>query len=672
MDQALLQSQPNALLDALNTTDRAETLVLKGQLALLKGDLHTGLKCFDEAIRVNATSANLYYKQAISLFDYGSQPGHEKALMLASKKLKFATLLKGDHLEAWQAWGSVLLALGAVHGEQHYYQEAIEKIQRALSLSENTLSKDQLSDLHWDLGFAYGRLAEFSGEALDQHLAIEAYQVAQMHQEQLPTEFWSDFGHTCYQFAKQINDLRFFVKAIHCLKHALTLDVASHENWHLLGQVFQTLYAHTHDEDHYTQAMECYSSATKLQPQDSQLWFEWARSFLDSARRTADLKRLRQCIEKCQRALSLDPENPLAQAVLAEALAMLGDSTERVDLIYDAQNKISELVNNNSDCPEIFYSYGICLSALGHYFEEADYYHQAIEQFQTGLSIDRTCHQHWHAIALLYTLLGDLESDAENTERSLKFYQKALDLHPATFYLFDYAVALSKLGEMKHDQSYLEEAVRQFERLFTLQRNAIYLHPDWLYHYACTLDSLGDYNEEESYYLRSIEIFTHVLMIDPDFHAVHHRIALALSHLGDLIGDREQFFRSIHHYRLALKNDEENDAVILDWGVTLTNLAEHTSDTLEREQFYRDAELKLLTALKLGNRTAYYHLSCLFSLLGNVERAMLFLEKAARAEAVPPLDEILQDEWLENLRASSDFVEFLAHIERRRNYQEEC
>ena len=155
---------------------------------------------------------------------------------------------------------------------------------------------------------------------------------------------------------------------------------------------------------------------------------------------------------------------------------------------------------------------------LGHYFDDCDYYYQAIEKFQEGLSIDRTCHRHWHAIGWTYALLGDLESNPETLELSLRFFQKAIDLHSSTYYIFDYASALSKLGEMTHEQHWLEEAVTQFERLLNLQKNAIYLHPDWLFQYACTLDALGDFYEEEFYYLRAIEIFSHVLMVDPDFH----------------------------------------------------------------------------------------------------------------------------------------------------------
>jgi hypothetical protein len=72
-----------------------------------------------------------------------------------------------------------------------------------------------------------------------------------------------------------------------------------------------------------------------------------------------------------------------------------------------------------------------------------------------------------------------------------------------------------------------------------------------------------------------------------------------------------------------------------------------------------DAEQKVTLAAKLGNPQAYYHLSCLYSLLGQTERAMHFLLKARQFDALPPIDELLGDEWLENLRSTSEFQEFM-------------
>lgn len=648
----------------------ADSLISHGQLCLLHGHLKQGLDAFDSAIKIDPSNPQIYYAQGLSLFAYGSEEGKSKALLLASRKFKLATTLNPRYFDAWLAWGSTLCTLGLSSGEHHYFQQAKDKFSQALSFSESE-DRDTLSELYWDFATVQSRLADHSGEALDWNTTIECFQKATGYQDQLPPDFWQDFGKACLKLASQINDTRLYAKGISCFKQAVFLDSGSSEGWSLLAAGLQELYVLTHDEDHFSQASECYHSATQLQPDNSTLWLKWARFLLASTRRNLDEKKLRACIEKCHRASAIDADDPLIQATWAEALAHLGQLTERVELIYDAHNKIADAVEKDENQPEIWYCYGMCLNASGRYFNDLDYYYQAIEKFQTGLSIDRTCDQHWQAIGNAYALLGHLELDSQNLERSLRFFQRTLDLNPSSFAIFDYAVALCKLGDLTHEQKWYDEAIFQFERALNMQRNAIYLHPNWLFHYACTLDALGDFHEEEYYYLRSIEIFSHVLMIDPDFHEVHHRLALALSHLGELTCEIDPFFRAVHHYRLGLKNDEENDTIILDWAISLINLAQYTYDSIEADQFYRDAEHKLTTAAKLGNLHAFYHLSCLHSLLQNYDKAMGFLLKADAHRSLPPLEELLNDEWLDGLRATGDFREFIYQLEHRPNLQEE-
>lgn len=654
----------------VNARSLAESLLSRGQMRLLKSDLKQGLEHFESAIKLDPQNPKLYYAQGLSLFEYGNEDGREKALLLASKKFKMATSLDPRYFEAWLAWGSTLSTLGLTYDEHHYFKDAREKLITAVSLSE-TQGKDSLGELYWELGIVYFRLAEHSGEALDLHDAIECFQKTATFQDELSIDFWRDYGNACSTFAGQINDIRFYIKAISCFRNAVSIDSTSSEAWSKLASAMRQLYLLTQDEDHFSQAHECFGSATHLQPNDAELWLNWAQFLLESTRRIPDPKRLRLCIEKCHRDYAIDDSYPMVQAIWAEALALLGEATERVDLIHDAHNKISEAIEIDSEQPDIWYAYGMCLNACGRYFHDHDYYYQAIEKFQTGLSINRTCHRHWHALGNAYSLLGQIEADPQNFHRAIRFLQKAIDLNASSLYIFDQAVALSKLGDLAHEKKWYDDAVLCFERALNMQRNAVYQHPHWLFQYACTLDALGDFDEEETYYLRAIEIFSHVLMIDPDLHEVHHRLALALTHLGELTFQVDHFFRAIHHYRLSLKHDEENDAIILDWAITLINLAQYSSDSSEADQYYKDAEQKLTNAAKLGNLQAFYHLSCLYSLLDQQEKAMAFLLKADSHNALPPLEEILGDEWLENLRATADFRSFIVQLEHRPNLQEE-
>src|SRR5579872_2086964 len=280
----------------------AESLLIQGEKALLQGDL-SGMELLDEAAAKAPKNPYFLYRQGLALFEYGSEEGREKALYLANRKFKAAIALAPAYFEVWQAWGSSLCHLGLTSNEQRYFLEAEEKFKTALSFSEHQ-KKELLSDLHWEHGIVWNQIALQSGEALDFQLALDAFQKAAACQDKLPAEFWNAFGGSALALAARINDIRLYVKAINCFKHAISMTVSSYEGWSNLAKALQMLYAHTHDEDHFSQANECFSAAAQLHPQDVTLWLNWSKFLCESGRYNQDIKRLRSCIEKCHRAIS--------------------------------------------------------------------------------------------------------------------------------------------------------------------------------------------------------------------------------------------------------------------------------------------------------------------------------------------------------------------------------
>ena len=69
-----------------------------------------------------------------------------------------------------------------------------------------------------------------------------------------------------------------------------------------------------------------------------------------------------------------------------------------------------------------------------------------------------------------------------------------------------------------------------------------------------------------------------------------------------------------------------------------------------------------MQSAKLGYTEAYYHLAALYSLSCEYEKAILFLNKCVTFDALPPLDDILEDEWLENLRHTEIFQTFFERL----------
>lgn len=632
-----------------------EELTRVGEHDLLHGRLKEALEAFQEAETLsNETRPDLLYRQSLALFEYSTEEGQEEALSLANKSFKKTHLLDPTCVDSLHAWGNLLTYMGEHHQQPHFFEFAEEKYAKILELGvENP-------DLFWDLAVVWYHIGDYSGEAVDLQKSLAFFEKAQATQETFPSEFWADYGAAALLQSRRVQDMRLVAKAIHCFKYGTNLNKSCFDSWSCLSEALHIQYLHSHEEDHFSDANQSFDTASKLAPQDSEHLLDYAKFLLQSARKSGDVKRLRQCLEKCQLSYAYDCENVFVLAIWAEALALLGQITERLDLIYEAENKISEALEFQEEDPEIWYSLGMCFCSFGKYFNDYDYYYQAIEKFQTGLSLDRSCTHLWHEMANTYNIVGFMEENLDTMMQALKFYEKAISLEDSSTLRFDYASCLSKIGEVTRDEGWIQQALWNFEAALAIQKNALYLHPQWLFSYATTLDMMGDFHEDEKYYTRAIEIFTHVLMVDPEFPNLHHRIAQAFCHLGELQGHPEHFHRAIHHLRFAQKHDEESDAVILDWGIALIHIAQYTSIASHVEEILADAEQKLTKAAKLGNIQGYYHLACLYSLMEECEKSMYFLLKSDYFNALPDLDELLADDWLDNLRSTSDFQAFIA------------
>ncbi len=642
--------------------DLALDYLLRGEMALLQGNL-TALSLFEAASNLDGANPTIWYRQGLAFFEYGSEDGKEKALLLASKYFKIAIQMKPDYFDAWVAWGNVLLQLGRFHEEHHFLLEAKEKYSKALEF-EKDQPRETLAELYWDYGIAWSEIAQHSGEALDVRLAIEALQTSKNYQEKPTPEFLNDCGKAYLEMGLLINDPRLYLQSIDYLQRAVASAPHYFDGWMSLAEGFSQLYINTMDERYVAKASDAYAQSAKMSPRDPEVWLGWSQLLGESGRLNNDPKLLRLSIEKCARAATLDSENSLIVSQWVESLSLLGAATSRLDLLIEAENKILKATDQFLDDPDIWHAYGVCLISFAVYYEDADYYEMAIEKLQYGLSLDRTDAELWHALGVAHKRYADLTADEDLIERANRFLARAMDLKPSCpSLLFDTANALYHFSEILDDLPSLQQAINLYETLLQNYKEAILYHPVWLYNYALALEWLGDFTEEEAHYSRAIEIFSHVLLIDPDFPQIHHRIALCYVHLGHIAGESEYYKRAIHFFRLALRQEEENDQIWLDWGLCLIQLAHHTLDTDFMNQLYMDAEQKINRAGQYGNPGAYYNLACLYSILGRTQESMELIRKALVVRSLPHPDDLLEDDWLDNVRSTPEFAQFLNALE---------
>lgn len=659
--------------DLLNEEQKKELALrnlAQGELALLQGNL-AALPLFETASQLEPNNPQIWYRQGLAFFEYGSEEGKEKALLLASKYFKYATQLDPLFFNAWVAWGNTLLQLGKFHEEHHFHLEAKEKYQKALDLSTNQPA-DILAELYWDYGIAWSEIAAHSGEAFDVRLSIEAFHTSLKFQDKPSPEFLHDCGKAHLEMGLLINDSRLYFQAVQHLLRSVEIAPYFSDGWSTLAEVYSQLYINTLDERYINKASQAFGQAVKLSTRNADAWLSWAQILGESGRINNDVRLLRQSIENCARAFTLDTKNPLIIAQWVESLAWLGSATGRLDLLIEAEQKILKSTDVYPDDPDLWHAYGICLLCFGKYYQDADYYELAIEKLQYGLSVDRTSAEHWYTLAIVHKLYADLTEHEDLLERANRFFARAIDLKPSCpAIVFDAACSLLYFSEIMRDLPSLQKAIFHLESLLQAHKEVVLHHPQWLVEYAKALEWLSEFSLEETHLIRSLEVFSHVLLIDPDFPTVHHRIAQCNAALGHHTGESEYYKRSISFFRLAARQDEEDEQIWLDWGLCLIHLAHHTLDTDFMNQLYWDAEQKITKAGRLGNPAAHYHLACLYSILGRTEEAIEFIRKSLAIKALPPIEDMMEDEWLDNVRNTESFVQFLNELEAKLQAREQ-
>ncbi len=305
-----------------------------------------------------------------------------------------------------------------------------------------------------------------------------------------------------------------------------------------------------------------------------------------------------------------------------------------------------------------------CYNELGKYFEEEAYYITAIGYLEQGLDLGGDKFLLEHTMGISYLWMGDLTDDEEHYQQALLHFSQSKDFArtcPSAYN--NWGLALLRLGDLLHDEDYIAQAVEKF-RLAIEGGEQTYLDPDYLYNYACALDFLGDFTEDSKDYEESIKVLSELVSMDPERLDVHYNLALSLTHLGSISFDLDYFHRAIDEFRYVTERDPEDEMAWNEWGTSLINLAQVIDDNSESERLalYQEAEEKLLRAASLGSVLSFYNLVCLNSLQENYIQALHYLEKAKFSRALPPVEEILEDEWLENMQKLPAFKKFIESL----------
>jgi tetratricopeptide (TPR) repeat protein len=636
----------------------AEVLFDEGKALILEGESFA-FHIFDLSRRISPFSAKLQFGQGVFLFDYAVQKCSEKYLLLAQKHIQHAIEIKSNFLDAWYIWGDILVHLGLVYKEAHYFQEAEEKYAKANQLCGK--NPKYLKKFLWDWALCWYFLGKHSGEAIDVKQAIEKFdQTAKLGCNE--PSFWRDYGNAWAEMGLLIRDDRFLEKALSFFEKALQLDPKYFDGWLSLAHTFQSLYQNTHQESYLAQAHSAYGKAAEQKQDHFELWLTWGNLFLFSGRAKEEIKHLQMSAMKYSKALKIEPKHPEVLSRWGEALVIIGTFTGRLDQLKLAESKILEALEVARECPDIWYRYGFNLYAQGQYFEDSDYYLMAIEKFNHALTLEKNHFYSLNGIGLTQFALGDAHKDESLLLLASGYFDKASKVrqdHPELWN--NWGMTLMRLSDLFDSKEYIELAIEKFE---TALKHFKSTPPSTqlLYNYACALDFLGSYNEDAESYEKAAQILEMVLEKDPNYTPVYYNLALVYAHLGELLDEVDFYSKACENFHKAILEDPEDELIWNTWGMTLTHYARLIYEPLKiefYEKLIEEAEKKLKQAIALGSLDAFYNLACLHCLAGNPNEALRYLQIAYQKDALPPIEQILYDDYLETLRNSIQFKDFV-------------
>ncbi len=440
----------------------------------------------------------------------------------------------------------------------------------------------------------------------------------------------------------------------------------------LIRSVVQILFQENPTDEYLTLGLRFFEIV--FENEGLEEWMEKGRFFLRAARYKADFGLYQKALDQFQKVEAIGTETTELSLLMGETFLGMGCDGERVDLLREGQNLLEHV---SEQYPE--FSRPLQLLAEG-YFEEGALLQDhalvelSIQTSQEALAVEPDSGEGFWGLARASTLLGEMKTEPSLLEKGSSYYAEA-EAHlkePSAVFYADWGFCLLKLAEITQGPGWIEGAIARLERalaIFPIENPHGTPPSDWLYHLGCAFDLLGDQSMQVSDYEKSIYHLTRALTLDSAHPYVRFNLATALSHLGEATNETECFEKAFELFRSQAERDAEDDIVFAEWGVSLLTFADMVDDPSlpgRKEILFKEAEDRLEWARRLGNLHASYHLACLHSLQGNVEASLYFLKRGEALGALPPLDEILEDEWLETARQAGAFQELIEILRKKK------
>ncbi|MCH9626250.1 MAG: hypothetical protein S4CHLAM123_14460 [Chlamydiales bacterium] len=608
--------------------------------------------------------SELLFGSASLLYSYGALNQKNRFFLLALHTLKMLDekfpACYQENAQVPRLWGNVLFQLGRALEDLSFLESSLRHFEQAESGFGNRAS------FYWDWAEALQLVGSHSEEISDFKLAIDKYQKAKSLGCK-SSYFLVRFGECLLSYGALQADPDFLEYPLSIFRQVIVENTQPEEVdlSHPFSVAYQQLalclklrYTLTHREKDFHAAEKAIQECILVIPQHAELWLEWGELYFYSGWMRKDSMRIEVALEKLSssKIKSCDPLR--AAALLGMSLAAFGYLIEDLKLIKDGQERIEIALEISSHSSQMIYAQGFCFLILGCFFLDAGLLAKAAHIFEKLSAIEAR-----YSLFQTFLYWAEITDTLELAQKGVLEIASLAKAHPQSGLFFnDWGVALFRLELLMTTETelrveYLEEACLRFKKAWELMGEL-----DTLYNWGSALDHLGEITEEEEHFVGAVELFEKVLEQNLADFRVRARLGISLLHLSELTADHETLVRAIEHLSAAVEIEDDNELIICELGYALLNLSDFMYDeTLPEngEHLRREAEKRLLQAAELGSGEACYHLACLYSLTGLYDASLQYLKKAEFYEALPSLDDLKRDEWLNGVKQTAGFQEFL-------------
>lgn len=565
----------------------------------------------------------------------------------------------------WCALAALLVKKALQSGNAEYFEAAIALLKKGSAKSPEKTMHFR-AQLFWELGIVYSTYGQVSGELREYASAIGAFEQSSLLGLAHPKLF-SDWALGYMVIFQLTHDLTFVKKSVEISQKGLEIEKEFPFAWKNLALALEILFKDHPTKKAFLQAQEVFQNCAERMPFDPHIYYKWGDLLSKFGSISGEADFIKMSFFRYEKALKLGIPKELVLPKLAQVEAIFGGMTENPSYLKRAKNRILSLEEECAQNP-IYWKYrGAVYRELALYFDLQQEFQNSIDAYQRGLDLHPKLFSLWAELALVTYEFGLSAQHHREIGAATALFQRAIELKPTNAYIhIEAGITHVKLGTLEERPEEVQKGLDLLDKglqILGSEHSPEEIPPLWYFHIGCAYGVLGDLTGEETHLNSAIVILGQLLDIHSDFDLlVHSELASILMTLGEVLDQVEPYQEACKHFLIYLQKEPEDEEAWFDWGSALVQIAHYYSEQVApgyQGDLLLEAENKFHQAAALGSIWAYYPLSCLSVDLGDFKKAMMFLEKAASFDALPPPDALMDHASFDLFRMTPEFHSFI-------------